>query len=122
LREADWRLERFLSDNGNEFKGGFSKTVGQLKAEHTRIRAGRPQTNGNVESLHRTILDECWRPSFARYLHPALTSLRRDLEEYLRFYNFDRVHHGSDGPPVRLLGEIGRSVHILVFSLVASYT
>jgi transposase len=94
LRDAGWRAERFLSDNGNEFKGGFSKTVGWLKAKHTRIHAGRPQTNGNVESLHRTILDECWRPSFARYLHPALTSLRRDLEEYLRFYNFDRVHHG----------------------------
>jgi transposase len=94
LREAGWRLERLLSDNGNEFKGDFTKTVSLLKARHTRIRAGRPQTNGNVEALHRTILDECWRPSFARYLHPALSSLRRDLEEYLRFYNFDRVHHG----------------------------
>jgi hypothetical protein len=94
LREAGWRLERLLSDNGNEFKGDFTKVVCRLKARHTRIRAGRPQTNGNVEALHRTILDECWRPSFARYLHPALSSLRRDLEEYLRFYNFDRVHHG----------------------------
>jgi transposase len=94
LREAGWRAERFLSDNGNEFKGVFSKTVARLKAKHTRIHAGRPQTNGNVEALHRTILDECWRPSFARYLHPRLSSLRRDLEEYLRFYNFDRVHHG----------------------------
>jgi transposase InsO family protein len=94
LREAGWRLERFLSDNGSEFKGEFSKTVAALKAGHTRIRAGRPQTNGNVEALHRTILDECWRPSFARYLHPRLSSLRRDLDEYLRFYNFDRVHHG----------------------------
>lgn len=94
LREAGWRLERLLSDNGNEFKGAFTKTVGRLKARHTRIRAGRPQTNGNVEALHRTILEECWRPSFARYLHPALSSLRRDLDEYLRFYNFDRVHHG----------------------------
>jgi transposase len=94
LREAGWRAERFLSDNGNEFKGEFTKTASRLKAKHTRIRAGRPQTNGNVEALHRTILDECWRPSFARYLHPALSSLRRDLDEYLRFYNFDRVHHG----------------------------
>lgn len=94
MRETDWRLERLLSDNGNEFKGEFTKTVGRLKAKHTRIHAGRPQTNGNVEALHRTILDECWRPSFARYLHPRLSSLRRDLEEYLRFYNFDRVHHG----------------------------
>jgi transposase InsO family protein len=87
-------LERLLSDNGNEFKGEFSTTVARMKARHTRIRAGRPQTNGNVEALHRTILDECWRPSFARYLHTALSSLRRDLDEYLHFYNFDRVHHG----------------------------
>jgi transposase len=59
LREAGWRLERLLSDNGNEFKGEFSTTVARMKAKHTRIRAGRPQTNGNVEALHRTILDEC---------------------------------------------------------------
>jgi transposase len=94
LRDAGWRLERLLSDNGNEFKGEFTKTVGRLKAKHTRIHAGRPQTNGNVEALHKTILDECWRPAFARYMHPRLTSLRRELEAYLRFYNYDRVHSG----------------------------
>ena len=99
LKAAGWRLERLLSDNGSEFKGEFSKTVGRLKAEHTRIHAGRPQTNGNVEALHRTILDELWRPAFARYRHPRLAGLRRELETYLRFYNFDRVHHGrlTDG-------------------------
>jgi transposase len=94
LRDAGWRVERFLSDNGNEFKGQFTKTIGRLKVRHTRIHAGRPQTNGNVEALHRTILDELWRPSFARYRHPRLAGLRRELETYLRFYNFDRVHHG----------------------------
>jgi transposase len=94
LRDAGWRLERLLSDNGNEFKGEFTKTVGRLKAKHTRIHAGRPQTNGNVEALHKTILDECWRPAFARYMHPRLTSLRRELDAYLRFYNYDRVHSG----------------------------
>lgn len=94
LKAAGWRLERLLSDNGNEFKGEFSKTVTRLGARHTRIHAGRPQTNGNVEALHKTILDECWRPSFARYVHPRLTGLRRELETYLTFYNYDRVHHG----------------------------
>lgn len=94
LRDAGWRLERLLSDNGNEFKGEFTKTVGRLKSRHTRIRAGRPQTNGNVEALHKTILDECWRPAFARYMHPRLSSLRHELETYLRFYNYDRVHSG----------------------------
>ncbi|MEZ5077970.1 MAG: DDE-type integrase/transposase/recombinase [Solirubrobacterales bacterium] len=94
LREAGWRAERFLSDNGNEFKGEFTKTVERLKARHTRIHAGRPQTNGNVEALHKTILEECWRPAFARYMQPRLGGLRRELDTYLRFYNFDRVHHG----------------------------
>jgi transposase len=94
LRDAGWRLERLLSDNGNEFKGEFTKTVDRLKARHTRIHAGRPQTNGNVEALHKTILDECWRPAFARYMHPRLSSLRHELDAYLRFYNYDRVHHG----------------------------
>ncbi|HZK16070.1 MAG TPA: helix-turn-helix domain-containing protein [Solirubrobacterales bacterium] len=94
LETAGWRLERLLSDNGNEFKGEFTETVEDLGARHTRIHAGRPQTNGNVEALHKTILDECWRPAFARYMQPRLTGLKRELDTYLRFYNFDRVHHG----------------------------
>ena len=49
--------------------------------------------DGNVEALHKTILDECWRPAFARYIQPRLTGLRRELDDYLRFYNHDRVHH-----------------------------
>jgi transposase InsO family protein len=56
--------------------------------------AGRPQTNGNVEALHKTILDECWRPAFARYLQPRLTGLRRELDTYLRFYNHGRLTGG----------------------------
>lgn len=94
LSAAGWRLERVLSDNGNEFKGTFTSTLAQLGSDHSRIHAGRPQTNGNVEALHKTILDECWRPAFARYIQPRLSGLRRELDTYLRFYNHDRVHHG----------------------------
>jgi transposase InsO family protein len=94
LQTAGWHLERVLSDNGNEFKGDFITTIARLNARHTRIHAGRPQTNGHVEALHKTILDECWRPAFARYLHPRLAGLRRELDTYLRYYNHDRVHHG----------------------------
>jgi transposase InsO family protein len=94
LEAAGWRLERLLSDNGNEFKGDFNATIERLKTRHSRIHAGRPQTNGNVEALHKTILDDCWRPAFARHLHPALSGLRRELDTYLTPYNHDRVHHG----------------------------
>ena len=58
------------------------------------IGAGRPQTNGAVEALHRTILDECWRPAFARYLHVRFTGLKRDLDAYLRYYDYERAHTG----------------------------
>jgi len=95
LSSAGWRLERFLSDNGNEFRGlEFGRLLEKLEVKHTRIHAGRPQTNGHVEALHKTILDECWRPAFARYIYPAYTGLRRELDTYLNFYNRDRVHHG----------------------------
>jgi len=71
LSAAGWKLERVLSDNGNEF--GAQRFTGQLPdgVAHTRIRAGRPQTNGHVERLHRTILQECWRPAFARSCRSA---------------------------------------------------
>ena len=69
LQQAGWRLERVLSDNGNEFRSRvFTDALAALGVRHTRIRAGRPQTNGHVERLHRTILEECWRPAFARFL------------------------------------------------------
>ena len=39
----------------------------------------RPPANQRPrQALHKTILDECWRPAFARYLYPRLCGLRRD--------------------------------------------
>ena len=84
-----------LTDNGGEFRSReFRSTLEQLGVRHTLIRAGRPQTNGAVEALHRLILEECWRPAFARYLHVRFTGLKRDLQQYLDDYNLDRPHHG----------------------------
>jgi transposase InsO family protein len=95
LQAAGWRLERVLCDNGNEFRGErFRATAARLGARITHIHAGRPQTNGHVEALQRLILEECWRPAFARYLYPRYTGLRRELDRYLADYNHDRVHHG----------------------------
>ena len=94
LGAAGWRLERVLSDNGGEF--GRREFAARLPegVVHTQIRAGRPQTNGHVERLHRTILEECWRPAFARFLQVRYRGLKRHLDYYLHEYNFDREHHG----------------------------
>jgi transposase InsO family protein len=90
-----WRLEAVLTDNGSEFRSHeFGTTVRELGARQRFIRPGRPMTNGAVERVQRTILEECWRPSFARSLVPKLGGLSRDLEAYLRFYNEERAHTG----------------------------
>ena len=48
--------------------------------------------------MQGTILEECWKPAFARHLIPKQTGLRRDLERYLRYYNSDRAHTGRLDP------------------------
>ena len=94
LADAGWQLERVLSDNGSEF--GRRAFAAQLPdgTRHRQIRSGRPQTNGHVERLHRTILEECWRPAFARYVYLRFNGLQRDLAHYLNDYNHHREHHG----------------------------
>ena len=96
LAARGWELETVMSDNGSEFRSRqFGETVAALGARQRFIHAGRPQTNGCVERVQGTILEECWKPSFARHLIPNQTGLRNDLVRYLRYYNTDRAHTGG---------------------------
>lgn len=95
LKVAGWRLERVLSDNGNEFRGTqFPTTFQLLGAHHTRVHAGRPQTNrkhrGAAQDDPRRVLAPGVRSLHLPTLHRPQTP---ELETYLRFYNNDRVHH-----------------------------
>lgn len=95
LQRAGWTIKRVTTDNGSEFRSQlFRAAVANTGAELRFIHAGRPQSNGCVERVQRTILEECWRRTFARALVPKLTALRRDLHSYLGYYNNDRVHTG----------------------------
>jgi transposase InsO family protein len=95
LKAAGWKLAEVTSDNGSEFRSRqFGDAVEALGARQRFIKAGRPNSNGCVERLQLTILEECWRPAFARSLVPKTTGLQRDLEEYLHDYNRDRAHTG----------------------------
>jgi transposase InsO family protein len=72
LAARGWELERVMSDNASEFRSAsFGQTITALGARHSFIRASRPQRNGCVERVQQTILDECWKPAFARYLIPS---------------------------------------------------
>ena len=95
LAARGWELETAMTDNGSEFRSHvFGETVAALGARQRFIHAGRPQTNGCVERVQGTILEECWKPSFARHLIPKQTGLRRDLVLYMDYYNTDRAHTG----------------------------
>jgi transposase InsO family protein len=95
LKAAGWKLREVTTDNGSEFRSrAFGEAVEQHGARQRFIKAGRPNSNGCVERLQLTILEECWRPAFARSLVPKMTALQRDLDEYLTDYNTDRAHTG----------------------------
>jgi transposase InsO family protein len=109
LERAGHRLERVLTDNASEFRSGtFAATLAELGALRSFICAGRPQSNGCVERVQQTILEECWKPAFARHLIPKYTGLRRDLRRYLGYYNYERAHTGRwnrGRTPAEVLGK-----------------
>ena len=95
LKAAGWKLSEITTDDGSEFRAAdFAEAVESARAKQRRIKAGRPNSNGCVERLQLTILEECWRPAFSRSLAPKITALKRDLAEYLGYYNTDRAHTG----------------------------
>jgi transposase InsO family protein len=95
LKAAGWQLQEVTTDNGSEFRArDFGAAVTALGARQRFIHAGRANSNGCVERVQLTILEECWRPAFARSLVPKTTALTRDLDSYLIDYNTDRAHTG----------------------------
>jgi transposase InsO family protein len=95
LAAAGWKLREVTTDNGSEFRAReFGAAVDRLGARQRFIRAGRPNSNGCVERVQLTILEERWRPAFARSLVPKSSALQQDLDEYLLEYNTDRAHTG----------------------------
>ena len=79
---------------GSRARRQFGASVERLGGRQRFVRAGRPNRNDCVERAHLTILEECWRPAFARALVPKMTALSQDLAEYLFDYNFARAHTG----------------------------
>ena len=108
LARHGWALQRVSTDNASEFTSAtFRQALAHADVRHTRICAGRPQSNGCVERVHQTILEECFRPTFPRALIPRFTALRTDLARYLQYYNHDRAHSGrrtQGRTPAQVLG------------------
>jgi transposase InsO family protein len=95
----------------------FTKACAALGIQHRLTRVRRPQTNGKVERLHRTMREECWRP-FAQRCGVVLEDVAHQpkaiqrqrqaalaqplpwtdtLTAYLSYYNGQRKHTALQG-------------------------
>ena len=93
------RIDAVLSDNGREFCGREDQHPYELflqleGIQHRRTQVKRPQTNGIVERLHRTLLDEHFRVEGRRTWFETIDEMQASLENYLKTYNETRPHQG----------------------------
>lgn len=93
-RRAGWPLRRVLTDGGSEFKGAFAHACRVLGVRHTRTQPRHAWTNGFVERLQGTILQEHWRIQFRRQYFTRRVAMEQTLQAFLHFYNTQRPHQG----------------------------
>jgi transposase InsO family protein len=97
----DAKIDTVLSDNGREFCGRPDRHPYELflqleGIEHRTTKVRRPQSNGFVERLHRTLLDEHFRIKGRQKWYESLDEMQADLNDYLRQYNHERTHQGRN--------------------------
>ena len=94
-------VERVLSDNGSAYISHLWRdTCAELGIAPKRTRPRRPQTNGKIERLHRTLADG-WA---YRRLYNSENARRAALAGWLHQYNHHRPHSaiGKAAPITRL--------------------
>ena len=97
--EHGLRLLRILTDRGTEYCGDPQKHPYELylaieDVDHSRTKVKSPQTNGIVERLHKTMLNEFYRVTFRKKIYTSIDELQNDLDAWLASYNDERPHQG----------------------------
>jgi len=92
-------VENVLTDNGREFCGRpdahpYELMLAMEDVEHRTTRIRSPRTNGFVERMNRTLLDECFRVAGRTTWYTEIAEIQRDLDRFLEFYNLRRSHQG----------------------------
>ena len=62
--------------------------------EHLTTKVPSPHTNGFVERMNRTLLDECFRVGGRTTWYESVEQLQADLDRFLGRYNLGRSHQG----------------------------
>jgi hypothetical protein len=97
--EKEVKLSRVLTDRGTEYCGNpehheYELYLAVEDIDHSRTKTKSPQTNGIVERLHKTMLNEFYRVAFRKKLYASIADLQADLDEWIRGYNEARPHQG----------------------------
>ncbi|CAH0446919.1 IS481 family transposase ISBmu27 [Ralstonia syzygii subsp. syzygii] len=95
----DIPLLRVLTDRGTEYCGSpehheYELYLAVENIDHTRTKTKSPQTNGIVERLHKTMLNEFYRVTFRKNIYASIDALQTDLDAWLDQYNNEREHQG----------------------------
>lgn len=90
-------VQAVLTDNGREFCGKpeqhpYELMLAMEGIEHRTTKIATPRTNGFVERMNRTLLDECFRVAGRQAWHITPAEIQRDLDAFLRYYNLERSH------------------------------
>ena len=101
FEEHGAKICTILSDNGREYCGRLDQHPFELflqleDIEHRTTQVRRPQSNGIVERLHRTLLDEHFRIVGRTKFYESIEDMQVDLDEYLKSYNQERAHQGRN--------------------------
>lgn len=88
-----------LTDNGREFCGVQERHPYELfcqmeSIEHRTTKVRSPRTNGFVERMNRTLLDECFRVKGRETWYTSIEEIQRDLDQFIEYYNLRRSHQG----------------------------
>jgi len=94
-------IQTVLTDNGREYCGRPDKHPFELflqleGIEHRTTKVRRPQSNGYVERLHRTFLDEHFRVAGRTKFYESVQEMQNDFDKYLEYYNNERSHQGRN--------------------------
>lgn len=90
------------SDNGPEFSSYFTTTLKQHNIRHRHTRIHKPNDNAHIERFNRTLRDECI--GYHKPNRLTLPLLMQKLNEYLDYYNHDRLHLGLQcRTPIQML-------------------
>jgi transposase InsO family protein len=93
------KVGAILTDNGREFCGiperhPYELLLAMEDIEHRTTKVRSPRTNGFVERMNRTLLDECFRVQGRQTWYIGVEEIQRDLDRFMRYYNLERSHQG----------------------------